>query len=253
MRNQALVSLFVTVFLHASLAGGVVAVSGWGSGDGDEDEDVERKVLTIEASLAYRSEKPSDLPQKETRRKPKKRPPKKAAKVKKVAPGTPEDKPDEPDETQEEEDFASQVNQYLDERQNQEETDEADDNWEEDNTDVEPAGTFDGSKHGFAEVSRGDPYMQELAAQVYGSWELTSLEKDAGEAVGCVRLAADGSVLAVDLWKEHKTNTNLNLSVNHALEAVKKKRTSGTKPVPVHLKDATTQWTCFKFSIDQGP
>lgn len=256
MRKQALISLIVTVFLHASVAGGVAAVAGWG-GDGDEPEKKapERQIMTIEASLAYKSEKPSELPQKERKRRTKKKAPKKAKKAPKIVPRDPnQTKPEKTDDTEEEdqEDLDKKFKELMEQRQAEADDEQDDSEFEESDTDVQPAGTFDGSKHGFAEVSRGDPYMRTLAADVYNGWELTSMEKESGEAIGCVRLDADGSVLAVDLWKKDKTNSNLNLSVNNALDAVKKKRKPGAAPVPAHLMDATRQWICFKFSVTQG-
>lgn len=256
MRKQALVSLAVTVFLHASLAGGVVAYSGWGGGGGEVEKEPERKVLTIEASLAYKSEEPSEQPQKERKRKSRKKAAKKAKKAPKIVPRDPNQRPrkdelEKPDDQEEEEDFASKFEELRNQRQADDEEDDSD--FEESDTDVKPAGTFDGSKHGFAEVSRGDPYMRELAAGVYNGWELPESKQGdgGGVAIGCVRLDADGSVLAVDPWKKDPSNEDLNVSVELALNGIKKKRKTGAKPVPAHLMDATTQWICFKFSVDQ--
>lgn len=240
MNRSTVIGIAITVAIHLGLAGGVAAFSDWGD---DDDETPRRKLLTIEATLAYKSEKPPPKqPQKPRKRPKKKKKPKGVSRDenKKVKPKKEAEEP--------EEDFAKQFEKLKQQRQSEEDDDDED--WEVD-TDPKPTqtGEFDGSKHGFAEVSRGDPYMQTLAGDVYASWELPTLEKGAGAAVGCIRLGAKGDIVDVDLWKPTK-NANIDRSVEEALKSLKKKRKPGKSPVPKHLMDATQQWTCFKFSVD---
>lgn len=247
MNRSALVGIAVTLVFHLGLVGGVAAFSDW---DEDEEEDKDKKFFAIEAALAYKSDTPTNQPQKPRSKKPKAAT-KKPDPVPKPVPPDPNQppKPKDPTPEPEQEDFTDDFERLLRERQGEGESEDEDTNMEEGPEDTQPRGQFDGSKHGFAEVSRGDPYMQKLAAQVYEAWELTTLEKGAGAAVGCVRLAADGSVVAHELWQATK-NANIDLSVKNALAALQKTRKPGETPVPPHLMDATTQWTCFKFSVD---
>ncbi len=237
MNNTSLIGILVTVLIHGSLAGGVAAFSTWGD---DEDRRPALNMVTIEASLAYKSKEKTTQPQKERR---KKRRPKKVKGVSRD-----ENKQVEKPKQEEEEDFAKQFEKFKQMR-----ADDEDDEDEDEDTDTgeelpKPGGQFDGDEHGFAEVSKGDPYLQKLAADVYGTWKLPTLETGTGDAVGCLRLAPDGSVMETNLWQPTK-NPNIDRSVKLALENVKKKRKPGETPVPTHLMDVTTQWTCFKFQV----
>src|SRR5690606_21865634 len=147
----------------------------------------------------------------------------------------PEDKPPE----QPPEDFTEDIEKYMKQYEGNE---DSEDDVEPDAEDSAQGGQFDGSEHGFAEVSKGDPYMQKLAADIFANWEVPTLEKGEGMAVGCVRLAANGSIIETELWKPTK-NANIDRSVELALDRLKKLRKPDETPVPVHLMDATKRWT----------
>lgn len=115
-------------------------------------------------------------------------------------------------------------------------------------TDTE-VGEFDGSRFGFAEESKGDPYFQKLVRDTVEGWEYPEILQDSGELVGCMRLSADGKIQDT-LFKKKSDNGELNDSVERALAAVKKLRNESPEPVPTHLlKAAITQWVCFKFRV----
>jgi hypothetical protein len=111
----------------------------------------------------------------------------------------------------------------------------------------EDVGAFDGSKFGYAEESKGDPYFQKLVGDLLEKFEFPEILQDAGEPVGCLRLSAEGKIQDT-LFKQKSDNSELNDSVERALAAVQKVRNASPVPVPVHLlKAATTKWVCFKF------
>lgn len=224
-----------TLAVHGLMVAPVVVLAGRDGGGGGPQLD---KMVTIEASLAYKKKTESKQPQKERTQKP---PPPKVEGVsrdedKVPDPAKPEDKkPADPTNI----DYAKEFEKYKTQRQ------------DDDMDDGEPTpagGAFDGSEHGFAETSKGDPYFQELAADVYGSWKLPSLERGAGDAQGCIRLAADGRVVDTKLFKKTE-NANIDRSVSLALSELQKAREQEPKPVPAHLIAATTRWTCFTFPV----
>jgi hypothetical protein len=78
---------------------------------------------------------------------------------------------------------------------------------------------------------------------------MPTLERGSGDAVGCVRLGADGRITDTKLW-ESAQNANIDRSVKLALRALQESREKEATPVPRHLMEATTQWTCFKFHVN---
>lgn len=239
MNPSVLSGLLLTVFLHGTLAAGLVMFSSWAGADNDRPA---LEMITIEASLATKSDNPSDQVRRRSKRsRPRPRP-------KAVKPADSATKPDsEPEEAEPgEEDYTDDVAKYLRYDEEEEVEEEYDPNAE----DSAPGGQFDGSEHGFAEVSKGDPYMQKLAADMFASWTVPTLEKGEGVAVGCVRLAEDGSILETELWKPTK-NANIDRSVKLALSKLQElRKPDEVPPVPVHLMDATRRWTCFNFPVN---
>jgi hypothetical protein len=111
----------------------------------------------------------------------------------------------------------------------------------------EEVGEFDGSKFGYAEVSKGDPYFQKLVGDLIRGWEYPEILQDGGVPVGCLRLSAEGKIQDT-LFRKKSDNSELNDSVERALAAVQKLRNENPSPVPTHLlKAATTQWVCLNF------
>ncbi len=113
----------------------------------------------------------------------------------------------------------------------------------------ETIGQFDGSKFGFADVSRGDPYVGALVADM--EFLPPQLATGTEGPVGCVQLTADGKIPQID-WKK-KTDNDLQPLAETALKTLQQKRNADPVPVPTHLlKALTTQWTCFKFNAHDG-
>lgn len=239
--------ILTTALVHGGVIAALVAFSSWSAAKADGPKLTE--MTTIEASLAYKSKaKPTKQPQKPRRvRRP--RPQTKPQGVSRDEQKAPvENKPEpapEPEKQPDEPDYSELFEKYKEMRQSEE---------EEEGLPVEDlpqpggGGEFDGSKHGFAEVNKGDPYMRELAAEMYQSWEVPTLETGKGSAVGCVHLGEDGHIVETKL-EQSSENANIDRSVRVALEKLEELRESGDKPVPRHLMDATSQWICFKFSI----
>jgi hypothetical protein len=229
--------MLLTVLIHGGLVAGLLAFSSMSS-DGDERPAL--TMVTIEAALAIKGDDSNQVRKQSKRSQPRTAPDAiKPADSTTRAETEPEDTPEKPDK-----DFTEDFEKYM---KRYEGSDSADD-VRDDAEDKAPGGQFDGSEHGFAEVSKGDPYMQKLAADIFSSWEVPTLEKGEGTAVGCVRLAADGSIVETELWKPTK-NANIDRSVKLALDQLQKLRKPNEAPVPVHLMDATRRWTCFNFPV----
>lgn len=236
----------MTTLIHGAVIAGLVAFSKCA---GIEDQGPKiGQMVTIEASLAYKSkEKTSKQPQKR-RRRARPAPRTEAPKVSRdeTRPPEPAEKQPEPQAKPPEEDFLEQFEKFKELRQAEaEEATEGDDLTAGD----EPArtgGAFDGSEHGFAEVNKGDPYMRELAGQAHSFWSVPTLEKGSGDAVGCIRVGSDGRIVDTQLLPPTQ-NATIDAAVRRALTKLTELREQEAKPVPAHLMEATTQWICFKF------
>ena len=239
---------FTTALIHGVIVLIALGFASPGGCDSDDTSGGKLKMTTIEAALAYKSTTKSKQPQKR-RKRPKARVKTKAAGVSRDDEKKVDPKKVKKTEETKKEDFASDVDQYIKQRQRDDEEDEEDElEDEEEGQEERTGGQFDGSEHGFAEVSKGDPYMQELAKDMYSSWEVPTLEKGSGSAVGCARLGPDGKI--IDIKLETKSgNSNIDRSVKVALEKLQKKRNKKPEKVPRHLMDITTQWTCFKLKV----
>lgn len=237
----------MTTLVHSAVVVGLVAFSECG---GDDDRPKIGQMVTIEASLAYKSnDARSKQPQKPRRRRPTPTP--ETNPVSRDETQEPvEPRPDEPSKLQDEEDFSKQFEKFRDERQQ----DEAEGEEGAGDDSERTGGAFDGSEHGFAEVNKGDPYLRELAAQAHGFWSVPTLEQGSGQAAGCVRLGANGRILEAELGRDldlpgarPPQNATIDAAVKRALKQLTELRESEAKPVPAHLMEATTQWICFNF------
>lgn len=245
MTPSHLSGAITTALIHGAIAIMVLGFSDASGCGSDSGEQGKLKMTTIEAALAYKSKTKSKQPQK--RRKRAKR---QAAKPDGVS--RDETKKAETKKTRKaepEEDFSKAFEKYKDQRQRDDEEDEEIDDLDDLDDDADKSGgEFDGSEHGFAEVSKGDPYMQELAKDMYASWELPTLEKGSGAAVGCVRLEPGGKISDIKL-ETKSGNSNIDRSVRVALKKMQKQRNKKPAKVPRHLMEITTQWTCFKLKV----
>jgi outer membrane biosynthesis protein TonB len=238
-REPIFIGVSLTVLLHVGLIFLTIShgdTLGCDSGGGAQAQTFE-EAETIEASLAYKKVSPKDKqPQKQ---KKEKYAPVDQIKLSNDASQTPEEvkKPDHPiTPTEDEIDPASVLrkNRQQDENLSSTGTDE-----------LPQEGADDGSEWGTALDARGDPYVGELVGRVKSAWAIPSLEAGSGTAVGCVRLAKDGSITDREL-KERSKNANLDRSVEEAMRAAP----AMEAPVPDHLVQLlTVRGICINFKL----
>jgi hypothetical protein len=237
------VGLLFTLTFHGALIGAIVATGndGCNAAQGDRGPKLS-DMQVIEASLAFKNEEAPRQPQKERRPPPPEVTPEGVSRDadKKVEPP----KKDEPRPPRQEDiDYSKLVDQFR----------QDDDDLEIGDVAPRQGGAFDGSKHGFADVNKGDPYMRELAAVFYNAWELPTLERGAGNPVGCARIDAEGTVLETNLQQKSGVS-NIDNSVRIALsKATKEWNDRDDRAVPARIRDlVTTQWICFTFRVSGG-
>lgn len=188
----------------------------------------------IEASIATRK-KPAKLPQKKTQEAP---PEPQADKVNREAdrmPDPPKDKP--PQEPK------IDVNDPL----KNEKRRDVDDDEAPVGKPTDDVGAFNDSERGFADETKGHPFLQRVARDINDEWEFPKILSATNAAVGCLHITADGKIAKTKLEKSGESQ--LDQSVEDALKKVEKKRNNNPEPVPADIvKLATTRWICFKFS-----
>lgn len=108
-------------------------------------------------------------------------------------------------------------------------------------------GAFDGSEFGIGDVTKGDPYFQRLVVDL--AWSSPELAKSGATApVGCIHLDADGKI--PDTTFKVKGDDDIATLAESALKELKQKRNEKPEEVPTHLlKQLTTRWICFKFTV----
>lgn len=104
---------------------------------------------------------------------------------------------------------------------------------------------FDGSKFGYGNVSKGDPYMGALRADMeFSAPELAN----AGSTLplGCIQLTADGKIPQIKFQRQG--DGDLQSLAEAALKRLQTKRNADPIPVPTHLlRNLTTEFVCFDF------
>jgi hypothetical protein len=234
-------SLHVHGVLAAVVFHGLLGTAVWHYEARDEDERSRppdfADAMTIEASLAYLSEKPKPTrqPQKPSNPMVAPTPPPGVSFDADRAPIEPgPDEPRPPDE------FIDPSKTFAKARKfdfDEEPTDGAD----------PETGSATGSEWGTAAEAKGDPYVGELHGRIKAVWKVPSLETGAGEALGCVRLASEGRIVDRRLWKP-SGNANLDRSVDQALRDA----TDMDVPVPEHLLHLLTKkGICFRFKLEE--
>lgn len=109
-------------------------------------------------------------------------------------------------------------------------------------------GSASGSEWGTEREAKGHPYAGELRGRIHSVWDVPSLEKEGGQALGCVRLNPEGKIIDSKLKKRSK-NSNLNRSVTLAL----KKAPKMEKPVPKDMLELlTVKGICFRFELEEN-
>lgn len=108
-------------------------------------------------------------------------------------------------------------------------------------------GQFDGSEKGFAPISAGNPYWQQLVADFHQVWEIPQISKVNGAAVGCFHIEPDGKIVAVKFETPSGDDT-LDDSVQRAMKATQKARNDKPQPVPTEQLGVIKRWVCFRFN-----
>jgi TonB C terminal len=220
------------VLLSAGLGAGLYGFAGEASAQTSAAPQLE-DMEAIEASIATRK-KPAQLPQKKTQEAP---PEPQADKVNRDAekmPDPPKDKPPQ--------DPKIDVNDPL---KNVKRRDVSDDSPV--GKPTEDVGAFNDNERGFADETKGHPYLQKVARDINDAWEFPKILSATNAAVGCLHITADGKIAKTKLEKSR--DDQLDQSVEDALKKVEKKRNNNPEAVPADIaKLATTRWICFKFS-----
>ncbi|MEZ4367479.1 MAG: TonB C-terminal domain-containing protein [Kofleriaceae bacterium] len=192
-----------------------------------------RDMVVIEASLAYKA-KPKSQPQKPMR-----------VPVKEVVEGVatkpdvtppPPDPDKKPDDVAPDKDWAKEFEKYR-----------RDDNPDDQiGTPDDQPGSFDGSEEGFDQLTKGDPYFQQLKKDLLSGWEYPAILDDAGATVGCLHLAPDGKIPEIKLHTKSGI-AELDDSVERQLDRIQALRATSPQPVPPHLLGSVMEWLCVKF------
>lgn len=106
-------------------------------------------------------------------------------------------------------------------------------------------GDFNGSEKGFAEDTKGDPWMQQLVADM--NYSPPEIAKGNGVPVGCIHLTPEGKISETKFFT--KTDDDLQTAAESAIDGLKKARNEHPLEVPVQLLPITTKWLCFKFNV----
>ena len=114
---------------------------------------------------------------------------------------------------------------------------------------TKPDGAFDGSTKGFAPINSGDKFWAELLADM--NFQFPEIAKAQSIPIGCIHLQPDGRIKAFtfDPPIGKKGDDDLQTAAEAAMREVQKKRNANPIEVPTHLLQYTTNWQCFKFSV----
>jgi outer membrane biosynthesis protein TonB len=115
---------------------------------------------------------------------------------------------------------------------------------------VTDIGQFDGSEKGFAPINAGNPYWQNLAADNHQAWQIPTISKVNGAAVGCFHIEPDGKIIEIK-FDAPSGDPILDDSVQRALKIVKKARNDKPQPVPTEQLGVIKRWVCFRFDPNQ--
>ncbi len=228
-----------TIALTGSLLGGLLFGDRLGcQASADTHEPALKERITIEASLARKSEKKKQ-PQKELKApEPVKEEGVSHDENKKPIEKKPDDKkkppPKKDEKTPDIHDFKHPV----------------DDDPQPGAKPTTDIGQFDGSEKGFAPINAGNPYWQHLVADFHQVWEIPTISNVKGAAVGCFHIEADGKIAAVKFDTPSGDET-LDDSVQRAMKATQKARNQNPQPVPTEQLGVIKKWVCFRFNPNQ--
>jgi len=109
-------------------------------------------------------------------------------------------------------------------------------------------GKFNGNEQGYAEETKGDPWLGKLRGDM--KYQPPEIAKGSDSPIGCIHLTSDGKI--VDSKWIKNTGDDLQTAAEAAIQQLMKTRNANPDPVPTHLLSLTTKWLCFKFTV-QSP
>lgn len=227
------VAMFGALALSAAL---VVPTAVLGGGGGDDDGPPLKDMESIEASLAYKKPNAPKQPQKKKVAPPPEVKPEGVSHDENKAPVEPPKK-DEPKKQQKPDTPVDPLAKYRRDQDPDEDIGKPN----------ETVGAFDGSQFGIGDVTKGDPYFQRLVVDL--AWASPELAKAGATApVGCIHITADGKIPETKF--QVKGDDDIATLAESALKELKQKRNEHPEEVPTHLlKQLTTKWVCFKFTV----
>jgi outer membrane biosynthesis protein TonB len=107
-------------------------------------------------------------------------------------------------------------------------------------------GEFNGEVYGWAPVTKGHPFWQKFAKDIHENFKFPTISDANGIPVGCFHITPDGKI-ADTKFKDHSESADLDRAAQDALDAVKKLRNESPTPVPDELLGATNRWICVRF------
>lgn len=109
-------------------------------------------------------------------------------------------------------------------------------------------GTFNGNENGYAEETKGDPWLGKLRGDM--KYQPPEIARGNDAPIGCIHLTPDGKV--VDSKWVKNTGDDLQTAAEAAIAQLTKTRNANPDPVPTHLLSLTTRWLCFKFTVQSS-
>jgi hypothetical protein len=196
------------------------------AGGGSMHEDKPDNLVSIEASIAY-SKTPQKQPQKKFRQPDEAKPVGVSHDDKIPDKKTPDKKPD-----------LSDISKFHH---------SDDDDAPVGKPTTEP-GKFNGNEKGYAEETKGDPWLGKLRGDM--NYSPPEIAKGSDSPIGCIHLTPEGKI--VDSKWEKNTGDDLQTAAAAAIAQLTRTRNANPDPVPTHLLSLTTRWLCFKFTV-QSP
>ncbi len=222
--EMQVVSIFGTGLLVGALFAPIVVFASAGAGPAKPDN-----LVAIEASIAY-----SKTPQKQPQKKLKAPDEVKSEGVNRDENKKPEEKkPD--DKKPDKKPDISDLSKFKH---------STDDDSETGKPTTDP-GKFNGNENGYAEETKGDPWLGKLRGDM--QYTPPEIAKGNDAPIGCIHLTADGKI--VDSKWIKNTGDDLQTAAEAAIDQLKKTRNANPDPVPTHLLSLTTRWLCFKFTV----
>ena len=113
---------------------------------------------------------------------------------------------------------------------------------------VTDIGQFDGSEKGDAPLNAGNPYWANLKADLEP--QIPTISKVSGAAVMCLHISPEGKI--VDTKFDAPSHDDiLDDAVQRAVAATKKARNDKPQPVPTTQLGVIKKWVCFRFHPNQ--